>query len=72
MTRSWCIEYGVGRYHVLSSANERKLIFCVNEDKRPFLASSRDISARFEVDVFPLDAPCQFGKKGDGVEITRF
>ena len=51
MARQWRIEYPGAIYHVLSRGNDRREIFCSENDRQRFLELLGEVSERFEVDV---------------------
>jgi putative transposase len=52
MARAWRIEYAGALYHVLSRGNDRCDIFFDDSDRRMFLDSLGELSARFDIDIF--------------------
>ena len=51
MARQWRIEFPGAIYHVMSRGNDRREIFCSDNDRQRFLELLGDLSERFEVDV---------------------
>lgn len=51
MARQWRIAFPGALYHVLSRGNDRREIFCSDNDRQVFLQLLGDLSERFEVDV---------------------
>jgi len=52
MARAWRIEYEGALYHVLSRGNEKQDIVITDDDRKLFLATTGEMSERFEIDVF--------------------
>ncbi len=52
MSRPWRIEYEGALYHLLSRGNERSNIFMDEKDRRDFLEAVREMSQRFDIDIF--------------------
>ncbi len=52
MARQWRIEFEGAYYHILSRGNERRNIFCDNDDRISFLETLGKMSDRFEIEVY--------------------
>jgi putative transposase len=51
MARQWRIEFPGAIYHVLSRGNDRREIFCSDNDRQRFLELLGDMGERFEIEV---------------------
>ena len=52
MSRPWRIEYEGALYHLLSRGNEHSDIFVDDKDRGDFLETVREMSQRFDIDIF--------------------
>jgi REP element-mobilizing transposase RayT len=52
MARPWRIEFEGALYHILSRGNEQQDIFRDNEDRASFMKGMREMSERFDIDIF--------------------
>jgi len=52
MSRAWRIEYEGAYYHLMSRGNDGQDIYLSDDDRRLFLETLSEMSARFEVNIF--------------------